>query len=126
MDSQASIYLCSRSSSTACDVSADDSSVAVCGIGFRLPEEIEAGIEARHGAVTQKLLEAVYQTLEDGAEINYRGQEARVGLFMSMKMASVADESSDSSDIEELERENREQLDEMLSVSRYFGLQGPR
>jgi hypothetical protein len=88
---------------------------------------MSAGTEAGQKVVTQRLLEVVYQALEDGAEINYRGQEARVGLYMSMKRAnSVADESSDSSDAEELERENRKQLDETLSVSRYFGLQGPR
>lgn len=122
MDSQTKIILYGRECSGARDdVSAIGASVAVGGVGFRLISEADAD-----GVVAQRLLETVYQALEDGAEINYRGEEARVGLFMSVKSAGVADETSDSSDGEELEKENRGRLGELLHVSQHFDLCGPR
>lgn len=126
MDSQTSIFVYGRRSWTADDdMSTSGTSVAVCGVGFHLPQEFEASIEARNRAVSQRLLEVVYQTLEDGAEINYRGEEARVGLYMSMKSADMADAAS-GSDVEEPQKENHQQLDEMRRVTQYFGLHGPR
>lgn len=129
MNNQTRIIFHGRgSSSTSDDMSTNGASVAVCGVGAYVAQEIEAGIDLRTGGGTQRIREVVHQTLEDGAEVNYRGEEARVGLYMSVKSADVVADagSDDSSDMEELEKADGEQLNELMSLSQYFGLQGPR
>ena len=127
METQAGIYLHARRASSASDdvLTSNNPSVVLCGVGFRSSDAIEDSHASPHG-VTQHLLKVVFQTLEDGAEINYRGKEARVGLYMGIKNARVAEEASESSDAKTTEQEKRGHHDGMLSVAQHFGLDGPR
>jgi hypothetical protein len=68
--------------------------------------------------MAQKLIEVAYQALEDGAEVDYRGAKACVGLYIGtaaseLDMNGTADEDSALSKIQ-------------LTVSRYHDLQGPQ
>jgi hypothetical protein len=46
------------------------------------PQSMESKSTDGDDTIQHKLLEVVYQALEDGGETQYRGHEARVGLFL--------------------------------------------
>lgn len=65
--------------------------------------------------IQQKLLEVVYQAIEDGGETQYRGDEARVGLFIS----AVSETGHRATD-------DDEDRDMLSLVSEKYDLQGSR
>lgn len=95
--------------------SAGHEPVAICGVALHLPgaahdatllpEQLSKSSSDGHGkngpdmdasdgytghhTAEQKLLEVVYKALEDGGETQYRGAEARVGLFVSENACST-------------------------------------
>lgn len=68
--------------------------------------------------VTQKLIEVAFQALEDGAEVDYRGEKACVGLYIGAADSEL--------EMHETTRENSELSEVLLQVSQYHDLQGPK
>lgn len=86
--------------------------VAVCGVGLRLSEHDTTKYRDNADATQRRLIHAIYEAFEDGAEIRYRGREANVGLYLGTTNMDD-DEGIDIASI-------------ASRVSRQYDLKGPR